>query len=100
MPAAAPDHVPCHPLPTCLQVVGVGGTTAWKLCTLSTNTTLAVVYDIVAQHGGEPGGQGGEHGGGSNSLEKMCVVVPSHCSSVAGGSWPGGAAARPAIPLL
>jgi protein transport protein SEC23 len=34
------------------QVVGVGGTTAWKLCTLSTNTTLAVVYDIVAQHGG------------------------------------------------
>lgn len=35
------------------QVVGVGGTTAWKLCTLSANTTLAVVYDIVAQHGGE-----------------------------------------------
>lgn len=39
--------------PVTLQVVGVGGTTAWKLCTLSTNTTLAVVYDIVAQHGGE-----------------------------------------------
>lgn len=34
------------------QVVGVGGTTAWKLCTLSAGTTLAVVYDIVAPHTG------------------------------------------------
>ena len=33
------------------QVVGVGGTTAWKLCTLSAGTSLAVIYDIVAQHG-------------------------------------------------
>ena len=38
------------------QVVGVGGTTAWKLCTLSPGTTLAVVFDIVAQHGGGGGG--------------------------------------------
>lgn len=30
----------------------MGGTTAWKLCTLAPGTTLAVVYDIVAQHGG------------------------------------------------
>ena len=34
-----------------MQVVGVGGTTAWKLCTLAPNTTVAVVYDIVAPHG-------------------------------------------------
>ncbi|GAB4820058.1 hypothetical protein N2152v2_007104 [Parachlorella kessleri] len=31
--------------------VGAGGTSLWKLCTLAANTTLAVVYDIVAQHG-------------------------------------------------
>ncbi|KAL4422806.1 hypothetical protein ABPG75_009003 [Micractinium tetrahymenae] len=37
------------------QVVGVGGTAAWKLCTLSAGTSLAVVYDIVAQHGGGGG---------------------------------------------
>ncbi len=41
--------------PTPLQVVGVGGTTAWKLCTLSAGTCLAVVYDIVAAHGGGNG---------------------------------------------
>lgn len=33
----------------------MGGTTAWKLCTLSAGSTLAVVYDIVAQHGGGGG---------------------------------------------
>jgi protein transport protein SEC23 len=38
-----------------VQVVGVGGTTAWKLCTLSAGTSLAVVYDIVAAHGGGGG---------------------------------------------
>jgi len=31
--------------------VGAGGTSLWKLCTVAQNTTLAVVYDIVAQHG-------------------------------------------------
>ena len=57
--AAAPvalhtAHPPSlHSAPSPLrQVIGVGGTTAWKLCTLSPGTTLAVVYDIVAQHGG------------------------------------------------
>ena len=47
------------------QVVGVGGTTAWKLCTLAAGTSLAVVYDIVAQHGagaaaGDPMAGGGQ----------------------------------------
>lgn len=37
------------------QVVGVGNTTAWKLCTLAAGTSLAVVYDIVAPHGGGGG---------------------------------------------
>lgn len=36
--------------------VGIGGTTAWKLCTLAPNTTCAVVFDVVAQHGGGSGG--------------------------------------------
>ena len=31
--------------------VGLGGTTTWKLCSLAPNTTMAVVFDIVAQHG-------------------------------------------------
>ena len=31
--------------------VGMGGTNAWKLCTLAPTTTLAVIFDIVAQHG-------------------------------------------------
>ena len=32
--------------------VGVGGTTLWKLATLGRGTTLGVVFDIVAAHGG------------------------------------------------
>ena len=28
------------------QSVGLGGTTAWKLCTLAASTTVAVVFDI------------------------------------------------------
>ena len=31
--------------------VGMGGTNTWKICTLAPNTTVAVVFDVVVQHG-------------------------------------------------
>jgi protein transport protein SEC23 len=40
--------------------VGLGGTTAWKLCSLGPSTTLAVVFDIVAPHAPDGGGAGGQ----------------------------------------
>jgi protein transport protein SEC23 len=46
--------------------VGIGGTTAWKLCSLAPNTSLTIVYDITAQHssGNHSGGDGYGYGGG------------------------------------
>ncbi|XP_059095381.1 protein transport protein Sec23A-like isoform X2 [Tigriopus californicus] len=38
--------------------VGLGGTTAWKFCTLGPNTTTAVFFEVVNQHGA-PIPQGG-----------------------------------------
>ena len=31
--------------------IGIGGTNAWKTCTLGTNTTLGVFFEIANQHG-------------------------------------------------
>ena len=31
--------------------MGIGGTSAWKMCTLGPNTTLAVFFEVVNQHG-------------------------------------------------
>lgn len=42
--------------------VGLSGTTCWKICSLAPNTTVAVVFDIVAQHGGGGGGGMDPHG--------------------------------------
>lgn len=39
-------------------VVGLGGTTTWKLCSLEPGTSMAVVYDIVAPHGSNDVHQG------------------------------------------
>eukprot|EP00890_Picochlorum_soloecismus_P005474 jgi/Picsp_1/5928/NSC_03285-R1_transport protein len=36
-------------------MVGLGGTTTWKLCSLEPSTSIAVIYDIVAQHGSSEG---------------------------------------------
>lgn len=42
--------------------VGIGGTTAWKMCGLNNSTTLATFYEIVpATQGG--GAQGGAQAG-------------------------------------
>ncbi|KAI5705915.1 hypothetical protein M8J75_002981 [Diaphorina citri] len=40
------------------QDLGMGGTASWKMCTLSPNTTLALFFEIVNQHGA-PIPQGG-----------------------------------------
>lgn len=38
--------------------VGMGGTTQWKLCTMTPNSTVAFFFEVVNQHGG-PVPQGG-----------------------------------------
>jgi len=38
--------------------MGIGGTSAWKMCTLGPNTSLAVFFEVVNQHGA-PIPQGG-----------------------------------------
>jgi len=38
--------------------MGIGGTSAWKMCTLGPNTSLAVFFEVVNPHGG-PIPQGG-----------------------------------------
>ncbi len=38
--------------------IGIGGTTAWKFCTLGPNTTSSVFFEVVNQHGA-PIPQGG-----------------------------------------
>ena len=38
--------------------IGLGGTCQWKFCTLGTNTTAAVFFEVVNQHGA-PIPQGG-----------------------------------------
>lgn len=38
--------------------MGIGGTSAWKMCTLTPNTSLAVFFEVVNQHGA-PIPQGG-----------------------------------------
>ena len=38
--------------------MGIGGTSSWKMCTLGPNTTLAVFFEVVNQHGA-PIPQGG-----------------------------------------
>ena len=55
------------------QAVGLGGTTAWKLCTLASSTTVAVVFDI-----GERAGARGEQEhhslqGGSLAARTRCL---------------------------
>ena len=55
--------------------VGAGGTCAWKLCTLGANTTLAVVYDITAQHGSAaPDAMGA--GAHAACCAALCCVLP------------------------
>jgi protein transport protein SEC23 len=39
-------------------IVGLGGTTTWKLCSLEPGTSMAVIYDIVAPHGSNDVHQG------------------------------------------
>jgi hypothetical protein len=38
--------------------IGIGGTTAWKFCTLGPNTTTSIFFEVVNQHGA-PIPQGG-----------------------------------------
>ena len=38
--------------------IGIGGTTAWKFCAMGPNTTAAVFFEVVNQHGA-PIPQGG-----------------------------------------
>jgi len=56
-------------------LVGLGGTTAWKLCTLAPNTTVAVVFDVVAQHGG-----GGDQHGASQQFFLQFVTRYLHAT--------------------
>ena len=39
-------------------IVGLGGTTTWKMCCLEPSTTVAVIYDTVAPHGSNDVHQG------------------------------------------
>lgn len=39
--------------------VGMGGTNTWKICSLAPSTTMAVVFDVVAQHGAQSSGPDG-----------------------------------------
>lgn len=61
------------------QVVGAGGTNAWKICTLSPTTTLCTLFDIVAQH--KPDGTGG--GGNAGQFYIQFVTRYQHETGVA-----------------
>lgn len=69
--------------------IGVGGTSAWKLCTLSTKTSLAFYFEVVNAHSNEiPPGTAFfiqfvtqyQHGSGQRRL-RVCTIARRWCDA-------------------
>ena len=78
-----------HSLAVADSVVGVGGTCAWRLNALSTDTTVALFFEVAAQAqgGGAQGGGGGGNQGGAGAQQQFFVQLVTQYCSPQSGEW-------------
>jgi len=68
------------------SVVGVGGTAAWKLNSLSRDTTLAFYFEVVAAGGASGGGAGAGPPGGAGAQQQFFLqFITTYATQL--GEW-------------